>query len=353
MESSEVEPPASAPTAVPADPSAATGGPAPKRKAGWLKRLLPWISLLTGAASALLMDRGPKRGTVVAAAAVGMWLVLLVQRWVANMNAPGRTLARMIWLARRSSLMATQSLVQLTLFFSLPFYARAADLHEPAHVVFLSVLGVLGAVALWDPLSAWLIAHPELGSFLPATSSFVALAAVLPGLHLSTQQSLWVASGIAGSGAAVVLLSGTRPGARARTLPLAGLLILALPTALALGALRFVPAAPLRLMNIELGAGIADHWVGNPLANGSAVPARLVCATAIWSPIGVRDRLFHVWTRDGKPRVKVELSFQGGRGLGFRTFSRITPGHNGAGRYRCSVETASGQTLGSKTLQLK
>jgi hypothetical protein len=353
MEPSE-EPPATPPTAVPADPVAVEPRPSVAAKPkGWFQRLLPWISLLSGAVGAVMMDRGPKRGTFVAAAALGLWAVLLVQRWVANMNAPGRTLARMIWLARRSSLMATQSLVQLTLFFALPFYARAADLHEPAHIVFLAVLGVLGLIALWDPLTAWLYGHPELGALLPATSSFVALTAVLPGLHLSTQRSLWVASAIAGSGAAVVLLSGARPGTRWRTLPLAGLLILALPTALALGALRFVPAAPLRLVDIALGEGIADHWVATPLQNGAAAPARLVCATAIWSPIGVRDRLFHVWTHDGQERVKVELSFQGGRGAGFRTFSKITLGSHESGRFRCSVQTASGQILGSKSLQLK
>jgi hypothetical protein len=66
----------------------------------------------------------------------------------------------------------------------------------------------------------------------------------------------------------------------------------------------------------------------------------------------VRDRLFHVWTRDGKPRVRVELSFRGGREAGFRTFSRITPGRHGAGRYTCRVETESGQVLGGKTLRL-
>jgi hypothetical protein len=79
---------------------------------------------------------------MVAAAAVGLWVVLLAQQWLAGMSAAGGLWARVVWLARRSSLMVTQSLVQLTLFFALPFYARAADLRDPGHLVFLAVLAV-------------------------------------------------------------------------------------------------------------------------------------------------------------------------------------------------------------------
>jgi hypothetical protein len=319
-----------------------------------LRRLLPWISLATGIAGAISMDRGPKRGTVVALAAIGVWLVLLAQQWLAGVQTPsGPIRARIVWLAKLSSLIAAQSLVQLTLFFALPFYARAADLSDPGHLAFLALLLVLGAISLWDPLTEALFARPRLGAWLPAVSSFVALAAVLPGLHLSTQHSLWIAAGVAGSGAAFKLQAGTRPGARVANLPLVALLVLAIPLALWLGALRVVPAAPLRLASIAFGAQLDQRWVTTALADGSAVPARLFCATAISAPLGVRDRLFHVWTKDGKPRVRVELTIRGGRGAGFRTFSRITPGRNGAGRYGCRVETASGQVLGAKTLHLR
>jgi hypothetical protein len=332
-------------------PPVTSPAPAPQRHA-WLRRLLPWFSLATGVVGAVLMDRGPKRGALVAGAAIAVWVVLLAQQWLAGTQARGGFWARVVWLARRSSLMVTQSLVQLTLFFALPFYLRAADLHDPGHLGFLALLAVLGVVVLWDPLTEALFARPRVGALLPAVSSFVALAAVLPGLRLSTEQSLWIAAAVAGSGAAIVLQAGTRPGARTRNLPLVVLIVIALPAALRLGALRVVPAAPLRLSSIELGAQLADHWIATPLRDGGPVPARLFCATAITAPLGVRDRLFHVWTRNGKLRVRVELEIRGGRGAGFRTFSRITPGRNGSGRYRCSVETASGQVLGSKALQL-
>jgi hypothetical protein len=360
-----MDPPPAPDTARPAEPPPSSPEPAPAAASGpaaavvalarsrWLRRLIPWISLATGIAGALMMDRGPKRGTGVAVAALGIWLVLLVQQWLARVEAPaGGIRARVVWVAKLSSLFAAQSLLQLNLFFALPFYLRAADLHDPGHVAFLVLLIVLGAASLWDPLTEALFARPRLGAWLPAVSSFVALAAVLPGLHLSTQHSLWIAAGVAGSGAAITLQAGTRPGARVANLPLVALLVRAIPLALWLGALRVVPAAPLRLASVDFGAQLVDRWVTAPLRDGAAVPARLYCATAIWAPLGVRDRLFHVWTKDGKPRVRVELAIRGGRGAGFRTFSRITPGRGGSGRYRCSVETASGQVLGSKALRL-
>jgi hypothetical protein len=80
----------------------------------------------------------------------------------------------------------------------------------------------------------------------------------------------------------------------------------------------------------------------------------LFCATAIASPLGVRDRLFHVWTKDGESYARIELDVQGGgRAAGFRTASRVAIGDSEAGRFRCSVESASGQVLGGKTITLR
>jgi len=80
------------------------------------------------------------------------------------------------------------------------------------------------------------------------------------------------------------------------------------------------------------------------------VPARLHCATAIASPLGLHDKLFHVWRKAGKQRARIALKIVGGRELGFRTHSRITP--SDPGKYTCTVETASGQVLGSRSVKI-
>jgi hypothetical protein len=315
-------------------------------------KLLPWISLVFGIAGAIVMDRGPKRGALLAGAAVAMWFTLLVLRVVASraraMGVQPRFAARAVEL---SSLLATQSLVHLGFYFALPFYVQAASL-DLGHGLFLVGLCALSLVSLWDPLSGWLLRHPLLAPLLPATASFVALSAVLPGLGLSTQQSLWAACAISGAGMLATTLAGAPPGQRAKSALLTLAAVLLLPLALRLGAARIVPAAPLRLMQIEIATRREGRWVGDPAERFRTVPERLFCATAIYSPLGVRDRLFHVWTHDGAPRARVELDIRGGRGAGFRTFSRIVPGARGGGEYRCRVETQAGQVLGSRTVRV-
>jgi hypothetical protein len=339
----------------PASNDSTTPEPRSNAEARWLRlrRLLPWLSLGVGLFSAIFMERGPRRGALVAIAAIVIWIALILQQWLRELASPEHTwLVRLVWVGRRSSLMATQSLLQLTLFFALPFFVQAADLHDFGHDLFLFGLVTLSGLALWDPLTEWLLAKPRLGPILPAVSSFAALTAVLPGLGLSTHLSLWIAAFVSSSGMALLLLAAAPRGARRARLPFAILTALALPLALGLGLARIVPAAPLRLVKLEFGAHAQDHWVKSALLDGANAPERLYCATAVSSPLGVHDRLFHVWQKDETTFARIELEIQGGRSSGFRTVSRIGLGAHSAGRYRCSVETSSGQVLGGKSVRL-
>ena len=315
---------------------------------------LPWISLAIGLISAVILDRRPSAGWRIAVAAIVIWLLILLQRWLARMPVPERPwLARVIVAARRSSLMAAQSLIQMKLFFALPFFVQAADLTEPLHMVFITVLLGLSAASLWDPLTERWLAHARFGALLPAIASFIALTAVLPGLGISTRTSLWLAAFAGSAGAATMMFVHAARGARLRVLAPAVLVAGALPLALWLGLSRIVPAAPLRLVQLDFGNQRRDHWVVHALRGGGLAPSRLFCATAIASPLGVHDRLFHVWHKNGAVRARIPLDVSGGREAGFRTVSRIEIGAAEAGRFRCSVETANGQLLGSKSIKLQ
>ena len=315
--------------------------------------LAPWFSLTLGVLSALIMERGPRAGGRIAAAAIAVWLLILLQRWLSGRPEPRRPwLARLTHAARRSSLMVTQSLLQMKLFFALPFFVQASDFGEPAHLVFLFGLVALCGASLWDPLTEHWLSRRNLASMLPATASFVALTAVLPGLGLSTFASMWIAACVGGLGAGLLLIVHALPGQRLRRLPYAVLVALALPAVLALGGGRLVPAAPLRLVKLEFGNQLRDHWIVQPLKRGTSAPARLFCASAIASPLGVHDRLFHVWRKDGVVRARIELEVRGGRDAGYRTASRIPVGPAESGRFQCTVETAGGQVLGGKSIRL-
>lgn len=324
------------------------------RLASWVRAAAPWVSLAVGILSAFIMERGPAAGGRIAAAVIGVWLLLMLQRWLSGIPTPTRTwVARLTRTAQASSLIATQSLLQMKLFFALPFFVQAADFGELGHDAFLLVLIALCAASLWDPLTERWLARRRFASLLPATSSFVALTAVLPLLGLSTATSLWVGACVGGGGAALLMLLHTPRSERMRVGPYAALVALALPTALVFGAGRFVPAAPLRLSKLEFGSELRDHWVSQRVKRGGDAPERLFCATAIASPLGVRDRLFHVWRKDGRLRARIALEVRGGRVAGYRTASRIGIGPKESGKFDCSVVTISGQILGSGSLRLR
>jgi hypothetical protein len=315
--------------------------------------IVPWVSFALGAIGAYIMDRGPDQSWLIALGAIGVWITVLGLRFVSRYERPSLVGAPKAFAvaARISLILATQGLMQLTLFFALPFffYASAAAL-DIGHGVFLLLLTAMSLASLWDPLTEKLLKRPLLSSALPAFGSFAALTAVLPSLGLSTQVSLWLAVLSAVIGFPIITAASVEPGQRLKWVSLSCALALLFPLLMYLGAARIVPAAPLRLVDAAIGTELVGRWVKEPVKTLEHVPARLHCATAIASPLGLRDQLFHVWRKDGKERVRIALKIVGGRKQGWRTHSRITPGV--PGKYTCTVETASGQSLGSRSVKI-
>lgn len=327
-----------------------------------LSRGLPVFSFASGVASALFMDRGPKRAAAVAAATVAAWLSLVVLhgllRFELKEGQSGRVQRYLLWAARFSGMTVTQGMIQLGLFFCAPFYFHAAIVGvahvDPGHTVFLAGLLLASALTLWDPLTEWLLRQPLLAPLLPAVTSFAALNCVLPGLGLSTQRSLWIAAAAAALTPPLMIAALAPPGRRWRLAALALGTGLTLMAALRLGATRLIPAAPLRLVRAEIGTQLDGKWIRDPSEHFASTPERMICATAIASPVGLKDRLFHVWRKDGRELWRIELDFTGGRTEGYRTRSTLrhfpTPA---SGRYECSVVTAAGQLLGARAVVIE
>ena len=308
---------------------------------GWtiLRRLFPWGSLALAIVSAVSMDRRPERARLIAAAAVAGWLALGVFALLDGIDLARSPRVR-AWLARAaraSTAAGAQSLVQLCLFFALPFYARAVAV--PAQLGFLVVLVVAAALTLWTPLCSALLRRPLPALLLQGVAAFAGLGCVLPLLGLSIRASLALAAAAVFVGAPFVV------GRSARHRVVAALVTGGALAAAALGgAASLIPPAPLRFVT----GGIGTHVVDRSLVDGRTLfdppPDRLVCHTAIAAPRGLKDRLRHVWRLDGKPHGEVALQIQGGRTLGFRAWS--TQRAPIAGLWSCTVETESGQVLG-------
>ncbi|MBK6919010.1 MAG: DUF2914 domain-containing protein [Deltaproteobacteria bacterium] len=339
--------------------------PRGKRVLAWVQRVLPWASLAVGIVGALMMDRGPARGAIVAGVALASWFVLMLVMWLerihearvaAHQGDPAETApgVRIVRGARFSTLMLVQSSIHLQLYFALPFYfsAFAGTLAQSA---FMALLCLAALASLWDPLTEWLLVHTRMGLLLPAFASFAVMAAVLPGLGLSNTAALWAATG-AGALALPVLVFADRVRGRrlATTIVLAVVVAAVLPVALLLGAARLVPAVPMKLVTAAVGTRRAGYEVVDATDRLARVPARLVCATAIFAPLGVRERLWHVWRHDGLVVDRILLEIRGGREDGFRTYSvKQNFGDAPAGHWSCAVETSLGQFLGERTLVIE
>jgi Family of unknown function (DUF5924)/Protein of unknown function (DUF2914) len=310
-----------------------------------LKRVLPFVSLGTGVASALWMNRSPQRVWIVVVASLAVWVFLfMLSRTLARPEAEvSSTRARA---GRFALLLFSQVLTQQALLFPLPFYLRAAQAH-PRHAVFFAAYAAAIVCALWDPLYERIARRPLLALGLSAFAAFVGLAMVLPVLGLSNTTALVLAAG----GAALALpmlslLSGARSPKRI-AMTLAGMVTFVL---LARGLAFLVPPAPLELARIDIGTGIVDRELtGNTPGDDDVLQPQpaLFCHTAVKAPLGLKDALVHVWRKDGARLTVVPLDVKGGRDAGFRTWSRLAASPVlKPGRYACEVQTASGQLLG-------
>jgi hypothetical protein len=309
------------------------------------RRLVPWVSLVMGLASAITMNRRPERAWMVAAAAGAGWLVLGLFALL-----DGRE--RKQWITRaahRSTVFATQSLIQLCLFFALPFFAQAAAV--PAHWGFVGVLILASAITLWNPLYEAVLKQPVSGAALQAVATFAGLDCVLPVLGLSNLLSLLVATLATAAGLPLqAMATASEPERRTRRAIVALFVSGAVVAAFMMGGARFVPPAPLKFVAGGIGTRIVERQLVDPTSAFAAPPPEITCATAIAAPRGLRDRLHHVWRQDGARRADLQLEIRGGRERGFRTWSvRRSPG---PGRWTCSVETESGQLLGRVSVHI-
>jgi hypothetical protein len=288
------------------------------------------------------MDRRPERAWIVAVAAGAGWIVLGL---FALIDASGgkRWISRA---ARYSAVAGTQSLMQLCLFFSLPFFVQATAV--PSHYGFVGVVVLAAALTLWNPLYEAILKQPVSGAALQAIATFAGLDCVLPVLGLSNRWSLLAATLATAAGLPFAAMATASEPTRRRRRAIAALVVsAALAAGLLAGGARYVPPAPLRFVEGAIGTRVIERRLVDPTTTFAAPPEQLVCATAIASPRGLRDRLRHVWRQDGIVRAEMQLEIRGGRDRGFRTWS--TRRGPGAGKWTCTVETETGQLLGRVT----
>lgn len=304
----------------------------------------PWASLVLSIVGAVWMDRSESQGPIVAASAAVGWIALVI---VFLLHRPSTAAAdetgQLTRIARFASFSATQSLVQLSLFFSAPFYVAASAWTLP-QCAFFFVFALAAGAMLWDPLSMRVFLHPWLGAFVMAFASFTATNVALPMLGIP-QRKATIFSAVLVS-LAMPLYALARSATRREW---TGSLVLGIATPLVLyvGGIRAIPPAPLRLVAGAIGTNVVDRELQGATSHFATSPGQLVCWTALGAPLGLNDALFHEWRHDGELTARIELKLHGGRKRGFRTWSRHKIGSKMSGNYRCDIVTSLGQPLGS------
>lgn len=299
------------------------------------------------------MERAPSQALPVLVAelgalvALGLFLELsrapLVELGMGNSPLRGRAL-------HLTTLFGSQSLLQLGLFFVLPWYV-AASAPTPAQVGFLSLVFVVVCISLWDPWYEHIARMPVPGLSLHSVALFATYNALLPVVGFAQGTSMMLAAAVAAGGTGLAAMVRTRHDAAPhRTFRAAAIPVL-LPLTLALGIPQAIPPAPLRLVEGGVGAALHERVLTRPLTVAGGVPERLLCWTSIAAPRGLRDRLFHVWRHEGVVTDRIELALSGGRDEGFRTWSAKRHfGPSPAGAWSCTVETGRGQVLGVRAV---
>lgn len=313
----------------------------------WKDRLLvalPWISLIFAVVGAVWMDREPSAAWFIVGAAVVGWVLVVITAVVVRKTMRVNVVQPVGWKQKGAALFmifASQSVMQTALAFPLPFFFRAASWWPPVwiHLPFVAAYIFVLVVSSWDPWYERCAAKPLALFSLQAFSAFVALLTVLPIFGLTNTQTFITAGMACAVGVPVgLMMFGPR---RWRT-PLsvwAGVMVAVL---VVVGA-PLIPPVPLSLSKGVMGTHVVDR-LPMGVASSFQSPHALVCHTAVRAPLGLKDTLVHVWTRDGKTVQVVPLEISGGADTGFRTWSRMTSPK--PGRYRCRIETERGQVVG-------
>lgn len=245
---------------------------------------------------------------------------------------------------------ATQMVHQESLFFVIPFFFITTAWNS-AQMAFTGLLMVAALVSIIDPVYyRWLAQRRWLYFTFHGVTLFAVLLTALPIIfHIPTPQSyLW---------ALLISIVLTLPNV-ARSMQMAWWkrFFAVIVLAAAAGGLGFlvrpwIPPATLWLTEVA----ITDE-----MNTKARVPVRvfktvsveqlrqgIYAYTAIHAPRGLNERIYHVWTHEGKVIDKVALHISGARAAGYRSWSRKQnfPA-NPVGNWNIRVMTEANQLIG-------
>ncbi len=306
------------------------------------------FGFVSGLASFFLVERHEGFARVIAVLMLLGWLWLMLERALRKLVADRFGIALPPALLRY----ATQLMHQESLFFALPFFFVATSWNS-SQAIFTGALAVAALVAIIDPVYYRRLA-PRRWVFLAyhTLALFAVMLVALPLIvHLPTGDSYKLALAVAVVLSFPSLAASVPLRAWWRGLALVGLM-------LALGAAGWfarlsVPPATLWLTQVAVSLELdnAERAPGASLSRIGAAQLHergLYAYTAINAPLGLKERIHHVWLHDGAEVDRIAIDIKGGRKAGYRawTHKRNFP-ERPAGRWQVRVLTDAGQMIGT------
>jgi hypothetical protein len=317
----------------------------------WLRRH-PWLvasfGFVSGVLSFVLVERHEGVARAMAVAMLAGWLLLVLERVL------DRMLKRRFGFGLPAAMVRylTQFTHQESLFFALPFFVASTSWNS-GQALFTALLGVMALVAIVDPLYFGRLAKRRWLFLGYHTLTLFALLLVVLPLVLQVPA---MASYQAALAVAVVLSFPTLAGAVSVPRWWRGVLVLALLAALGAAgwlARLWVPPATLRLTQVALTTQVDEARKAPTQRLGSIEAQRLLAEglyayTAIRAPLGLAERVSHVWLHDGEEVDRIELDVAGGRAEGYRawTHKRNFPA-DPRGHWQVRVLTADDRMIGT------
>ncbi len=312
------------------------------------------FGFVSGLASFFLVERHEGSARVIALLMLLGWVWLLLEPVLSGM------LARRFGVQLPPALLryATQMIHQESLFFALPFFLASTSWNS-GQALFTGGLIVAGLVVLIDPIYYRRLA-PRRWLFLTfhTLTLFVVLLVAMPLiLHVPTGRSYELALGLA-----VVLAFPSLLGSITVPRWWRGLLVVGLMLMLAgVGwmARLWVPPATLRLTEVAIATVVDDdnRAPRNRVVEIDAaqlVEQGLYAYTAIKAPLGLEERIEHVWIHEGREVDRIALDIRGGREEGYRawTHKKNFPPAPG-GRWQVRVMTGDEQMIGTLRFRVR
>lgn len=239
---------------------------------------------------------------------------------------------------------------QQLLFFILPIYARSATCGaaNSLFVVLVAAAAVLSTLdVVYDRhltrLWWWLTLFFSFNLF----ACINVMLPILWGMPLKRASAISAALALVGFATFLLRFS---PLSRCRQLALIGLGAALLAGLVGWGR-SAIPPAPLRLLRAEfaLGFDTATRRIVSPLtALEPGFSGRVHFLSAVRAPLGLRDRIRHVWFLNGERRFASRFfTLSGGRRQGFRLWTSLQlDALTQPATLRVCVETEAGQLVG-------